>query len=61
DDGGQKESVAPPVGAMLLTAPRLAHFWPRIDSFEGAGYVRQLIFAQIENGCAIAQIYEQRG
>lgn len=53
--------VAPPVSAMLLTTAQLANFWPRLDGFEGAGYVRQLIFAQIENGCAIAQIYEQRG
>ncbi len=48
---------ADPVEVAILDAPDLANHWPRLDAFEGEGYVRVETMADTEDGPLPVSIY----
>jgi gamma-glutamylcyclotransferase (GGCT)/AIG2-like uncharacterized protein YtfP len=51
-----------PVPGWLLSAPALVDHWPRLDDFEGDGYVRVLTTVTRQDGTAVeAYVYALRG
>jgi gamma-glutamylcyclotransferase (GGCT)/AIG2-like uncharacterized protein YtfP len=51
-----------PVTGFLFSSEALAHHWPRLDAFEGDGYVRVPTEVRRQDGTAVeAYVYALRG
>lgn len=51
------DPTGPRVPVHLFESPDLLAHWPRLDAFEGEGYVRTVIEVMTEDGPVLAQIY----
>jgi gamma-glutamylcyclotransferase (GGCT)/AIG2-like uncharacterized protein YtfP len=51
------DAAGPEHPAWLLTSPALPGRFPELDEFEGEGYERVVIPAQVNGRCRMAQVY----
>jgi gamma-glutamylcyclotransferase (GGCT)/AIG2-like uncharacterized protein YtfP len=51
------DAKGPTVEVDLLESPELPQHWPRLDAFEGPGYVRVTVEVETDEGVLPASIY----
>ncbi|MFD2379357.1 gamma-glutamylcyclotransferase family protein [Ottowia pentelensis] len=55
------DEAGEPVQGFVFTSPELHLHWPRLDAFEGDGYERVAVLAELPDGQRVeAQIYALR-